>query len=120
MFGRDGVYVGAGNFDRIEQGACGHAAVALCIIHRQAALVAKIDLPTGPVGIRTHQLAIGRFRCTPTRQHDTEQAARGDGPGGGLQNTLRGVERDRVRVIEQVPAGGGIFGQKAYAFFNVR
>ena len=44
----------------------------------------------------------------------------GDGPGGGLQNTLRGLERDRVRVIEHVPASGGIFSQKAYAFFNVR
>jgi hypothetical protein len=37
-----------------------------------------------------------------------------------VQNTLRGLERDRVRVIEQVPAGGGIFSQKAYAFFNLR
>src|SRR5581483_11448487 len=77
-FGGNHVHVGARDRYVIEQRFARHAAVALRVVGRRAALVTEVHPPLRPVGDRTAKHFVYTARRVAAGQHDAENPARSD------------------------------------------
>ena len=104
QFPRNLVQLCCGNGNVVEPGISGHARVARWVVLGQTSLVAKVDVPRGPVGARLAQPSIRPKRRVSARENEAELPMRSNGTISRCQNTRRGGRVQRLPIGQQVPA----------------